>query len=326
MIVRMNEKVLFPKADASEYQANVSQLQALLLACQQSLYYGLVEISYPSRERIALFFVENKVTCVYSANLGDWTRIPVDEYISLLENAESSVRIVPLPLEGIRIGKVMLECKNTGNTFTIPTSDLKIHLEEWQRLPRITINHVHWIDAEAIFIVPGHRMPIQMALFASQEQVLGGEKALARALAWHELQCEVTTYADEIRTDACLEYHLHLYFTIVLELILKRYDELAGHGLANIVSGALSDMAGKQGWHIQAMDGIVTDNEIFNSHQAAFAAFQTLAGACLSQIETVLGPKLTSTIVEEAIQSIDKTGQEILLQYPILNHKEVIHG
>jgi hypothetical protein len=77
MITKNNMSNLFSKADASEYQTNLSQLQALLLACQQDLYHGLVEISYSPEEYVFLFFVEKKITSVYSVTSGAWKRIPV---------------------------------------------------------------------------------------------------------------------------------------------------------------------------------------------------------------------------------------------------------
>ena len=311
---------LFPHADANESHPEPGQLQDLLLNCQKSLIYGMVEISYTPDDRFLLFFANNEVVGLYRfAREGIWERVPSSDPGVAVKNVKSTMRILPLPLEGVRIGKIMAECIKTGNTIPISTSGLKDRLDAWNVLPQTKMVNIHWPNAEAAVILPGYRLPIKTVLFITREQTIAGEKMLSRITSWQESQSEVRVYDDEAKLDAFLEYHLHLYFTNSLESILNRYREVAGASLANRASGEMNDLAQQRGWHIQSMDGKIIDQQIFSEPKQAFDAFQGISGFCLTQIEAVIGAKLTSTIVNETIDALDKTGQEILQRYPFLH-------
>ncbi len=317
---------LFPKADASEYQADPAKVQALLHACQQDLGHGVVEISYTPQDQTVLFFVENKISSVYTVKPEGWNRQPAANYPAHLQNAESKVRIIPLPLVGIRIGRIMLEGLDPGHTFDLPSPDLKVHFNEWQRRAVPTLTHIRWPAAEAVLLIPGNQMPLRTALFTSREQCLGEEKAVARMVSWPEAHCEVTAYTGHTKTEAYRENLLNIIFIRAMELILTRFSDISGRRLANAVSETMNIAAQQNHWHISAMDCQVSDDEVFPFSQDAFIAYRTLIGSCLPQIEKVIGSKLTNSILQETNNTVKKIDQEILQQYPLLFPEKAPHG
>lgn len=316
--------VLFPQADASQSHTNAKQLQDLLLAWKHDLHQGIVEISYPGNEQLVLFFVDKAISCVYSINSAGRKSVPPSEYAAELKDEESDVRLLPMPLEGIRIGKAMLECSHVEQTSTIPTANFKRYLEDLARLPNPSLVRANWPEAEAIFIIPGNKIQIQDMLFISREQILARGKALARSISWHEPSCEITSYTSDMQSDACLVCYLHIYFIFALEAILGRYSELAGGGLTNMVSEAINNEATKNNWHINTMDGSVLDQEIFSSPQSACLAYQALMNVCVPQVAMVIGKKLTQTIIQSIFSAIGATGREILQKYPFIQDGSVI--
>ena len=309
---------LFRKANASEYRTTPDHLPALLQGCRQDLTTGLVQFSHSTEDHLTLFLVEGNIINAYLHTSTTWKHISPTAWGSSVKNVEGTARILNLPIDGIRIGKITVECMPSAHTLTVQTADLEKHLYEWAILPLARVVHIGWSDAEASIVLPGNGDPKRTILFINREQAITGPEAMEKILSWDESHCEVTIYADENGAEACQEYHLHLAFTDSLELILRRYEELAGRSLMYALGHELTTAAQGQGWHILCEGDSVTDQEVFPSLPDAASAYRMLCNLCLAHAETVIGQKLTNTIVRDTVIEVDKSYGEVLKVHPLL--------
>lgn len=316
----MNE--FFPFENALSEDASSAQLYDILQSYRFQKMTGLVQASFAPEQRLLLCYARGKVNTAYLDQLEVWRRLEPIEWAALLDENSFQVRTLRLPLEGVRIIKLLVERAGLARTVEVRTETLKSQLKEWNLRPDIHLVTLRWPQAEAVLVLAGKADEVDLAAFSRPGEFLTGQPALQAFVAWVEDTCEAGLHQMPVDAPAWQEYLLHRSFIRTMERIFDRYEELAGRNLANLLHRNLSAAALNQGWRIEEGGRELADAEAFKSLSEALQAYRLLASFCLAEIESVVGPRLTGKITRDALAKLDCASREILENYPLLVTKD----
>jgi hypothetical protein len=285
---------------------------------RQDLMTGFIDIKYPTENQLIFLFAEGKIATAYLLTASERKRLQPLEWNALLTHISGTVRTLQLPREGLRVSQILIESAAPVRAFTTQTFDLKKHAEEWAARPQQGPVQLRWPQAEAVMIFPGNGLPAQPILFINKERAFSGADAFRNILNWYETQCEASVYSGENASEAFEEYLLQRTFTGTMQKVIRRYNELAGRSLVNVLGQEITAAAQGQGWRIQSFGGTVIDTEIFPTIQEQASAYRMLFGLCLARIEDVIGPKITNSIVRETLTQMELADRKTLQTHPFL--------
>jgi hypothetical protein len=309
---------LFPFATASEYQTSIEELEILYAKQLQSQLTGIFEIACPPNVQIFSLIVQGLVTNTYLVRPDLLQKIPPDEWASHLGETKARARIMTLPLEAIRIGKMLLECSKRQGTFQLPTRELVRRIDGWSTSPEVIAIQINWPGAEGVLVFPGKDAPVQPAMFLTHGQLVTESDAIIAMTHWKESTCTVSILSDDGSADVWKEYKLRLVFTKGAELLLTRYKEMAGQSLVSALNQAIDDETLERGWRISCVGNGMIDHHIFSSPQEAAEAYRVLSRMIQAHLDKVLGAKIAQSIVSEIFEGMDQESQGILRTYQLL--------
>jgi hypothetical protein len=314
---------LFSLATTREFNLSPSQFRSLIHGFTLIRQSGLIQFTPPSNEQLVLLFVDGVAKNAYVVTPKARRKIQPFEWSSFVGKSEGTVRILTLPSEGMRIGKMFMECQQCRESFQLQTADLERRFNGWSASPKTIAVHMRWPEAEAAVVFPGKDAPVHTALFIKKGTTFTDATALSTIHSWEEKTCTVSYYTEQGELEAWQEYRLHLLFVQTLELILTRYNDLAGRSLVSALDNEINAEVYKNGWKINYAGNGVHDHQIFSSPEEATGAYRRLYNLCLAHIEVVIGEKLTLSIVQEIHERMDKDRLEILRMYPMFSPLEM---
>ncbi len=309
---------LFPLAKVSEYHTSATKLHSLLSKYQQSRLTGILQINLDAENRLFFLFVQGNAINTYLLTPEASKKILVSEAGALVSKVKAQAIELNLPLEGIRISKLLLESPRGTEAFQLQTRDLIQRIDGWSSSPQSIAIHIRWANAEAVMVFPGHDAPVHPTIFVKEGMTATELDALSAITSWNEPTCIISSLSQRDDTDAWREYQLHLTFTKTAELVITHYNELAGRSMVSVLNQDIYDETLKKGWRISCIGNGIIDHHIFPSPAQAAKAYRTLFSLILAHMQTVIGQRITASIVENAVAAMDKGSQEIIHSYHLL--------
>ncbi|MBI3738906.1 MAG: hypothetical protein HY258_07655, partial [Chloroflexi bacterium] len=109
---------LFSPLPVRNKRVDNNYLQTLLKVQERELFTGLLHVQNAAQSQFVIFFQQGVLNVVYSLQGGQWKYIPAQDWKAELALAEGDVRVMALPVEGLRIFRIFLELeKNETHTF-----------------------------------------------------------------------------------------------------------------------------------------------------------------------------------------------------------------
>jgi hypothetical protein len=312
MAVKTNS--LFAFSSGGEYETSAQKLEDLLLRYQQDHATALVQVLSPPENRLLFPLLEGNLITVYLTSGQVTKKISPGEVNHWLENKAARARTISLPVDAIRLSKLAAEMPVPSSSRTLKTATLKTQIEGWAASAQGQLVDCRWEHALGTFYLPGFGTEANPIVFMNEFQVLVGQDAWLAIDSWQEPDCHVTLTSGDETIDAVKEHRLYLAFTNIIGHIQKRYNDMVGARLLENLNHDFNQAASVQNWHIKASSRHVLDNQIFSSPEQACSAYKLLLTLCLTQIETVIGPKYTSMLTSEAIKRLDPLSRAIVLQ------------
>ncbi len=309
---------LFSFKAVEEYETSASHLLALLEASRRELRTGIIQVSYPLNQALIILLVQGEPINFYRSVENKLTKIQLEQIATFMGTTQARACIQTLPLEGIRISKMLIECPQTKGEFQLQTLDLNRRLDGWSASPETQVVRIEWPMAEAVLVFPGNNGPIQPIIFLSEAKSATEMDALAAIQKWEEPTCNISVFSGDDQADAWIEYKLHLTFTDIVERLLTRYNELAGKSLVSVLNQEIDDRTLRRGWRISCVGNGILDHHVFASPKEAAAAYRVLCKLILAHMKTVVGPKITRGIVQDMLEATGPRGREILETYRLI--------
>ncbi len=312
----------FSLATTGVYSTSITELRSLIDQQVQGHLTGVIHGAYSSGHQFALFLIQGTLINAYVRTKGAWAKIPLLDWLSCFEKTNSEVKAFNLPVEGIRVTKMLFECPETQGIFQLQTSDLARRFDGWSTSPETIVVQIQWPHAEAVLVFPGEAMPVQPVIFINDSQIATEKEALSAITSWKDPACTVSVFADHSGRDAWAEYRLHLIFTKTTELLLTRYNELAGKSLVSVLNQDVDDETLRRGWRISCVGNGILDHHIFFSPKEATKAYRNLLTLIQAHMETVVGRKISNAIIREVVEELGTNGQEVLRTYRLLERAQ----
>ncbi len=309
---------LFSFKAIEEYETSASHLLSLLESSRRELRTGVIQVSYPFNQLLIILLVQGEPINLYRSVENNLTKIQLEQIVPLMGTTQARACIQTLPLEGIRVSKMLIECPKSKGEFQLQTRDLNRRLDGWSASPETQAIRIQWPLAEAVLVFPGNNGPIQPILFLSESSIATEMDALAAIQNWNEPTCNISVFSGDNQAEAWIEYKLHLTFTNIVERLLTRYNELAGKSLVSVLNQEIDDETLRRGWRISCVGNGVLDHHVFPSPKEAAAAYRLLCKLILAHLQTVVGPKITRAIVRDMLEATGPQGREILETYRLL--------
>lgn len=309
---------LFAFSSSGDYQTSTQELEALFLRCQQNHATALIQVLFPPDQRLLFPFHAGNLIVIYLTSGDITTKIPPGQWGSLLGKQGGMARIISLPVDAIRLCKLMTELPRPSSNLVLKSAHLKQKIEEWAGSAQGQLVDCQWEHAKGTLFLPGHGASAYPIIFLNEFQILVGQDAWLAIDSWQEPDCQVTLTSGDETIAALQEHRLHLAFSSMIGHIQKRYNDLVGARLLENLNHDFNQAASAQDWHIKASSRHVLDNQIFSSPEQACSAYKLLLTLCLRHIETVIGPKYTSMLTSEALERLDPLSRAIAIQCSLL--------
>lgn len=290
----------------------------MLSACESDALTGLVELTRAPDVQVVVLFVEGMILDAY--RLEQEVSQKIEPTALSLPPGEVIVRTLSLPLEGVRMAKVLLEWHPPVESLTVQTSSIKDCLQSWSTQPATSVVHIAWADAEAMVILPGGVLPAS-AIFVEESQVLGDAAGLAAIYAHAEGACRLARYAAQ-RADLAEQEQvarLRTAFGLLVDPVIVRYAELLGQNMTNALLLDLNGAAAAYNWRIKFTTNGLMDTQTFSKTQEAVQAYATLLGKMLDHMTVVIGARLTSSLVAQAFSGLGPQFQQALRVHGLIS-------
>lgn len=309
---------LFIHAAASQPAGPASDLPAILGACERDELTGLVEIK-SADVQIVLLFVEGMLLDARQITGEAMEKIAPSQLSGLSPAEVRNVRRLALPLEAVRVAKVLLDWHPPVETVPADPGAIAGYLETWAARPVTSMVHLTWLDAEGFVVLPGG-VPPSGAIFVAGGRITSDAPGLAAIHAHRGGPCALTRY--EARTDVAVVQeqiaHLRTAFTVLAGAVVARYAELLGSSMTNALMFDVNDAAQTNGWRVKVSMNGVADTHAFESAEAAARAYGMLMTRMIKHMTTVIGARLTNATILEAARRFSPATQQTLKTYRLV--------
>ncbi len=282
-----------------------NQLQVMLKLFQQDLMNGLVEISYSPEYKVLLLLNSGKIACAYRCEGDTIARYPLSDLSVLLNShAEGHIRVCELAPSFLRAVKTIVEQPHSSNTLPSSTTALPAVIQQNQAMPEPSLLHIRWPRAEGFVFLPGHNFSARQYAFLSEGRPSDSAAAVSMFSRWSEAECTILQYAGDPERDIWKENNLQLGFSLLVEQIMRRHEELVGHLLSRKLEDNLNRLSHTQSWNISIANSAVDDVQLFDSIGDAAAAYRMILDQVARQVIAVIGLRLFNETLEAGLDSV----------------------
>jgi len=309
---------LFDQIYPDKRLVSTNQLQVMLKLFQQDLMNGLVEISYSQDELVLLLLNSGMITCAYHS-LGDAVvRQPLQDLSALLNShAEGRIRICPLTPSFLRAVKTLVEQPYSTTTYPAITSTLPALIEKNQSRSDPALLHFHWSRAEGFVFFPGNNFAPRQYAFLSEDQTSDSAAAGSMFTRWSEPALTVLEYAADPQRDIWKENNLQLGFSLLVEQVMRRHEELVGHLLSRKLEDNLNRLCHTQSWNISVAGSSIDDVQLFDTLADAASAYRLILDTMSRQVSGVIGTRLFNETLDVGLQSLGGQLRQAIQQHDL---------
>jgi hypothetical protein len=95
-----------------------------------------------------------------------------------------------------------------------------------------------------------------------------------------------------------------LGFSLLIEHIMRRHEELVGHMLSRKLEDSLNRLCHTQSWSISVAGSTVDDVQVFDTLNVAAAAYRMILDTTARQMIAVIGARLFNETLETGLDSL----------------------
>jgi hypothetical protein len=290
-----------------------NQLQIMLKLFQQDLMNGLVEISYPTEDKVLLLLNAGKIASVYHCHEETIVRYPLSDLSVLLNSrADAQIRVCELAPSFLRAVKTIVEHPHSSNILSSSTSALPEVIQRYQAMLEPSLLHIRWLRAEGFVFLPGNNFSPRQYAFLSEGRPSDSAAAVSMFSRWSEPECTISQYIGDSEREIWKENTLQLGFALMMEQIMRRHEELVGHLLSRKLEDSLNRLSQTQSWSISIAGNAVDDVQLFDSMQDSVAAYRMILDLASRQISVVIGTRLFNEALESGINSLGEPLRQAL--------------
>jgi hypothetical protein len=277
----------------------------MLKLFQQDLMNGMVEISYSPEYKLLLLLNSGKIACAYRCEGDTIARYPLSDLSVLLNShAEGHIRVCELAPSFLRAVKTIVEQPRSSNSLPSSTTALPAVIQQNQAMPEPSLLHIRWPRAEGFVFLPGNNFSARQYAFLSEGQSSDSAAAVSMFSRWSEAECVISQYAGDLGREIWKENSLQMGFSLLLEQIMRRHEELVGHLLSRKLEDNLNRLSHTQSWSISIANSAINDVQLFDSISDAAAAYRTILDLAARQISAVIGLRLFNEAVETGLNGL----------------------
>lgn len=307
---------IFSPAFAEQTTVPTGQFYNSLLAYQQDLQTGLVEVDFSGQGLVDLLFARGKLVNIY--RIGSQTeRLEVSTWVGgiRLNSPVARVRSLALTPQAVRILKILIEQPDEHCSLASLGCGLESSFAAWREHPVPALVHVRWPSADALVLLPGLGALPRYSLFVAADQVLRSAGNLMAIYGWKETPSFARLLSSGSPTQAWTEYLLHHSFSRMIGCLLTKFEELAGRSLLNQVIRDINFISTAHDWAVSLNAASLTDQTIFPSASAAAEIYSRLLDAIFLHFEAVLGVPVLDALARESLLQLSPSYRALLIDY-----------
>ncbi len=298
-------KSLLEHAPATQRQVPTAKVRTLLRNYQDDERTGVVELTSGSMPLITVLLIEGMLLHSGQQIADTYQPVLLKKIPDLLHNAKSTLRIVPLPAEGVRAIKAILAWSPLTPPLSGKTGDLPGLIDAWSATEESSVVYIRWPDAAGLVILLG-QIPPRTGVHIATQKIQGGAKGLAAIHNHAEGDCTLTRYAPQ--RDAIVPHAqlvpLRLAFASVTDLVISSYRDLVGSSMTESLINKLNVQATANGWDIKFSTNGVVDAHSFTTLETAQQTYQLLTTALEKYIALVIGQKLARSLMNKSLSTL----------------------
>jgi hypothetical protein len=239
---------------------------------------------------------------------------------------EGQIRVCGLTPSFLRAIKTVVEQPGRSSTYPSKTPALPSIIEQNQARPQPALLHFRWPRAEGFVFLPGNNFSPRQYTFMSEGQASDSAAAVSMISRWSESDCTVSEYPNDPESDIWKENTLQLGFSLLVEQIMHRHEELVGHLLSRKLEDNLNRLTNSQSWSISIAGSSVDDVQVFDALSDAAAAYRTILEATARQVSAVIGARLLAETIEAGLESLGEPLREALQKNDLLTVIAPVRG
>jgi hypothetical protein len=277
-------------------------VQTLIHVHEREMFTGVLHLQKPDGGQAALFFVQGILLLFYSLSDGYWAALPATDWRMSLAHAAGDLRILPLPVDGLRTFRLFLDAsEGQVDTFSgLPATVVPDKIGEWQRASTPSLIHIHRNEMVVFLVLPGNALTSTDALLLSPDRFQTGLGVLTQLRSWGERPCDLIHCGTDLGSPAGQEYGLRVSFLKLVQKTLERYQELAGRFLVSALAEEINRMTRERGWSLTFAGTGLTHREFFTDAYRAGEAYRAILSKMESEMELVVGSRVAGQIVQQA--------------------------
>ena len=283
---------------------------------RSELFTGLIQLRQPSNENLVFAFVDGVERQLYRCDQHTTEAIPRSSWPKVLFNSDTSVGLLPLSLEAIRVVQVAHEAPVIRvEQMNLDSLDLLDHADRWALDAEPSVVHVHTDPADHFYLCAdrSNRVFEEIVFMDRQAQFSVSDPSFAQKLS--QTTHLVTRYISMRDHAVWRGYGLRLAFLPLMRMLMKRFSELAGRSLTERLGEQLSLWARGGGWNMTFSGNGVINREYFDTVDEAANAYKDLVGRFQHETGLAIGSRMAENISREVLLKLDPATRELLMQY-----------
>jgi hypothetical protein len=293
-------------------------LSALIQLQRQDLLTGLVEIAYPGGGQALLFFNLGAPFSMYVQNEGNWRKAPSSQWSDVFAQPHGEASVIPLGGDGLRICLIALESgQGEAEEILLRPAGFEAHLAQVKARETASLLRVRDEAFHGLIVVPGGGMEVQDALVFSPSGVHVDARTLIRLIGVEDRLMRVSQ-VELTQFSLMQEYALRMAFLGLAEPAMKRFEQLAGDTLMELLGQEVNTYAYHQGWKIQFFGSQVVHRQFFLDAGEAMVVYRSLFRVVRQYIHRVVGAALAASVVTEGLGKLPPAYRSVFDQRDFL--------
>jgi len=309
-------KDLFSSLPLLHQHVSAGFVNALIQLHRQEIFTGVMITKYPAGEMFASLFWEGDhldlFQCLEEANLN----IPRQNWHVELDRANADASLLPLTVEGLRVFQMFLELAVDGAEQPLLSSvELPGRLEKWSFLKEGSLVWISSSQFASILSITGFGDPNFECVDIVDGSAHFSHRNANYQDAFADGEYKVVRFTCSNKQDVWRENGLRLAFNPLMQVLIARFQELAGRILAERLCDQLSRWCAGGGWRISIGSTGVTDHQIFVSLGQAVRAYHGIVRRFQEESSLAIGPRLAENLLREVLAKMEAHQRELLVEH-----------
>lgn len=305
-----------------EMHQNVSSGYAEMLVQSQreELCTGLMRMRHSSGDDFVMSFVEGAQQKLYRC-IETGTEILPRSAWPPVNRSDVSVGILNLSIEAARFMRVAFDAPVLRvDQFLLHSQDLTEKVGEWaiDNSPSVVRVHGENIDKYYLFADRSNSVLEEISFRDGQAQFSIADTSFPKILPPATYQ--VTRYVSDPDHEVWCEFKLRLAFSPFMQILMKRFGELAGKVLTERLCENLSSWVRGGGWDINLSSNGVMNRHYFESLDDAVSAYADIINRFQFEASPAIGQQMAEGLLRESATRLDPIRRDLLKKYIFDRH------